>query len=68
MPEAQPLDLWAEQHEQIVSMVIWLTPLEALTVLRNVVEEATTSDQVAPMLVSALRSIIGRGRGKHDAS
>jgi hypothetical protein len=68
MPDAQPPDLWAEQHEQIAGMVVWLTPREALTVLRMTVEQATKGSQVAPALAGAIRGIIGRGRGKHDAA
>jgi hypothetical protein len=64
----QHLDQWAEQHEQLIGMVVWLTPLEALTVLRTVVSQATEGNQVAPMLAGAIRGIIERGRSKHDDS
>jgi hypothetical protein len=65
---AQPSDQWAEQHEQIISMVIWLTPMEALTIVRMVVEQAAEGNQVAPMLAGAIRGIIERNRSKHDDS
>jgi hypothetical protein len=49
-------------------MVIWFMPLEALTVLRMVVEQGTEGSQVAPALAGAIRGIIERGRDKRDAN
>jgi hypothetical protein len=61
----QPLDLWAERHEDLVRLVVWLTPLEALTVLRLVVSDCTEGSQVAPALAGYIRGIVER-RGKSN--
>jgi hypothetical protein len=63
----QRIDLWAEHRDELNRLVERLTPEEALEVLRQIVKQGYEGGHVVPALVGAMRGMVERRGGSHDA-